>query len=116
MLDDKDDEERAWSNKRGGKFLPCCLCCSTCSGFLMDEEEEEEDSPVAEAAGGLLSTTSREAQTWSPASPVSAGARREGHFIPSSALSPEDTLSLETEGFFLRDWWGHDPEQRKKQK
>ncbi|XP_015705418.1 uncharacterized protein LOC107306621 [Coturnix japonica] len=36
MLDDKDDEERAWSDKRENTSY--CLCCSTCNN-LMDEDE-----------------------------------------------------------------------------
>ncbi|XP_004949660.2 NAC-alpha domain-containing protein 1-like isoform X1 [Gallus gallus] len=111
----KNTEDRAWSGKRGGMFLPCCLCTSTCNGLLMDEQEEEEDSPVAEAAKSPVSTPSGEAQSWPPASAVPAAPRREGHLAPTPALLPEEVPSWDTDSFVLRDQWEDTPEQRKTQ-
>jgi len=111
----KNTEDRAWSSKRGGMFLPCCLCTSTCNGLLMDEQEEEEDSPVAEATKSPVSTPSGEAQSWPPASAVPAAPRREGHLAPTPALLPEEVPSWDTDSFVLRDQWEDTPEQRKTQ-
>ncbi|POI26537.1 hypothetical protein CIB84_009713 [Bambusicola thoracicus] len=111
----KNTEGRARSGRRGGIFLPCWLCTSTCNGLLMDEQEEGKDSPAAEAAKGPVGTPSGEAQSWSPASAVSAGPRREGHFAPTPALLPKDVLSWDTDSFFLRDHWKDPPEQRNTQ-
>ena len=70
----KNTEDRAWSGKRGGMFLPCCLCSSTCSGALMDEQEEGGDAverdAVAVTATDPGSTSFGEAEAQPPSSPV----------------------------------------------